>query len=423
MAAAFGMCHFVAIAGNGREVMYAVDHDYIQKKTDDPVRMQPKSFTLHSSVLMVAAGKLHAAAIDNDRRLYLWGLPSCARNFYVQSLALPSVPKVFGQICADMVACGHFHTVVQSGSRLFTFGKSDFGALCLGEVKEVNTLTEVDLVLPSGYRHECVFVAAGGSRTAFIDQTGSVRGCGEKMLYGGHDCGRMSKQSCATLCGKAAYVSVGPSHCLMINEDGVGFTWGSGLCGKLGVGHMQNLVTPTPVCFHQLWPWPTQEQDCKLKMGWCGLENTFAVSQTGQLWGWGKIDIDRIVPMLLPTLTNNSPVVAVNASYEKAMLLHENGRVNVWGRGSCIMPSYTRETQLYKSCHTPRDDDDYDMARCFGHWHCIAEVSMLAFCMAWHPRLGKDSTFCNLPDHLFEMLGAMLFAKRKFANHLKGFFA
>ena len=60
----------------------------------------------------------------------------------------------------------------------------------------------------------------------------------------------MMKRTCAglglTRC--AMQVSCGPYHSAALTSSGALFTWGDGLCGKLGHGDQQSISEPRQVC-------------------------------------------------------------------------------------------------------------------------------------------------------------------------------
>ena len=118
--------------------------------------------------------------------------------------------------------------------------------------------------LLSGARHCCVAlsawsfrrrgqVTAGSEHTVLLTDMGSVFTCGNGSfgrLGHGHSRSLHLPQVIQSLlvCNeKIAMVSAGGEHTLALSVTGLVYAWGSGQCGRLGLGTDDDTAVPTPI--------------------------------------------------------------------------------------------------------------------------------------------------------------------------------
>lgn len=89
-----------------------------------------------SRVVQAAAGAKHTAAVTADGKLFSWGGGCLLGTRDVMPRLTPTELErdVFRGFPVAMVACGSFHTVVQAGRKVFTWGQGHLGQLGLGDL-------------------------------------------------------------------------------------------------------------------------------------------------------------------------------------------------------------------------------------------------------------------------------------------------
>ncbi|GMH35195.1 hypothetical protein BSKO_03063 [Bryopsis sp. KO-2023] len=225
---------------------------------------------------------------------YIWGsLPSEPNNGCKE----PQIPITAPQLVPSaqkldivQVACGpqHFAAVTRSG-HLYTWGTGDSGRLGLGTLQHVATPTAVYGLNDMA----CVKYASCGDCS-----TAAILGDGSLSTWGGGLSGQLGHDNMITqylprrvergLYGvKIVEVSCGPYHTAASSEDGQLYTWGDGLCGKLGHGDWQSSLVPRPV--------QSLVMEGRVSAVSCGWWHTAAVldlavptnSITSSLYTWG----------------------------------------------------------------------------------------------------------------------------------------
>ncbi|XLS52130.1 hypothetical protein HN51_012807 [Arachis hypogaea] len=205
------------------------------------------------AIKMVAAGAEHSAAITEDGVLYGWGWGRYG-NLGLGDRNDRSIPE---RVTVDgekmiMVACGWRHTIcVSCSGAVYTTGWSKYGQLGHGDFE--------DCLVP------CRIQALN---KMFISQ-----------------------------------VSGGWRHTMALTSNGLLFGWGWNKFGQVGVGHNFDCCCPMQVKF-------PQEQ--KVSEVACGWRHTIAVTQSGNLYSWGRgangqlghgETIDRNCPMIIEALS------------------------------------------------------------------------------------------------------------------------
>lgn len=232
---------------------------------------EPALVTSVRGVVQLAAGKDHLLILDKYGDVYAWGVGTSnqlgvpvnnqLRTFVFGPLKVPGVKKI------KQVAAGEFHScAIDNEGKVFAWGLNNFGQAGLTEplgegallekAEEVTFFTENKLTITQ--------IACGNHHTLALTSTGDVYSFGETYL---NQLGIPSNKYPDTLVrdaqtGAAAYVPVptkltegsfdeepsfpekgfkfiacGTEHCLAISaDDGSPWTWGSGSVYQLGHG-------------------------------------------------------------------------------------------------------------------------------------------------------------------------------------------
>jgi alpha-tubulin suppressor-like RCC1 family protein len=214
----------------------------------------------------VSAGCHHTAAVRTNGTLWAWGLGgsrlgdggTTSRNSPV------SVIGGFTDWCQVSAGTAHTAAVRQNGT-LWTWGGNSCGRLGDGttEVKS----SPVSVV--GGFTDWCQ-VSAGGSHTSAVRTNGTLWawGYGDQGRLGqGSNTDRSSPVSVVGGFTDWCQVSAGREHTAAVRTNGTLWTWGLGICGRLGDGSISNRNSPVSV-LSGFTDW------CQVSAGEC---NSFAV--------------------------------------------------------------------------------------------------------------------------------------------------
>ena len=148
---------------------------------------------------------------------------------------IPQLVKALKRFRVRNISCGLNHTVAQThDGNLYTWGEGKYGQLGLGDTR--------DRYVPSLIR---------------ITREESNR-----------------VQSFAD-------VSCGGRHCIAVSRSGAIYTWGWNAHGQLGLGHKENVETPSQVISLE------KERITQVAAGW---RHTVVLSRnTGHMYAWGVL--------------------------------------------------------------------------------------------------------------------------------------
>ncbi|XP_036407758.1 probable E3 ubiquitin-protein ligase HERC3 [Megalops cyprinoides] len=128
-------------------------------------------------------------------------------------------------------------------------------------------------------------------------------------------------------------VACGDHHTIALSKEGEVFTWGSNSNGQLGLGHVvSSPLTPRPVTLLSGMP---------LSQISAGGDQSFALSSSGAVFGWGKNNTgqlglgdmeDRYCPTPVDSL-NLKRTVSISCGEEHTAILNKGGLVFTFGSG------------------------------------------------------------------------------------------
>ncbi|KAK9735538.1 hypothetical protein RND81_04G211300 [Saponaria officinalis] len=197
-----------------------------------------------------------------------------------------------------LISAGASHSVaLLSGNMICSWGRGEDGQLGHGDAED--RFSPVQLSALDG--HEVNSITCGADHTlAYSEPRLQV------YSWGWGDFGRLGHgnssdvfipQSIKTLDGlKIKQIACGDSHCLAVTMDGEVMSWGRNQNGQLGLNSTEDSLIPQKIQTFQGIP---------VKMVAAGAEHSAAVTETGELygWGWGRYGNlglgdrnDRLVP-------------------------------------------------------------------------------------------------------------------------------
>uniref|UniRef100_A0A3B4TDV6 Probable E3 ubiquitin-protein ligase HERC4 n=1 Tax=Seriola dumerili TaxID=41447 RepID=A0A3B4TDV6_SERDU len=202
------------------------------------------------------------------------------------------------------------------------------GQLGLGKVK---TDTNSPQHLRSLSAIPLVQVAAGGEQSFALSVSGGVFGWGRNdrgQLGLGDTRGEGSSLSFSpSLISTLSQVACGSQHSVALTKDGQVYTWGQDSRGQLGLGKVKT-DTNSPQHLRSLSAIPLVQVAA-------GGEQSFALSVSGGVFGWGRNDrgqLDRQTPTPVHYL-NKRKTIHISCGTDHTAVLTKDGAVFTFGSG------------------------------------------------------------------------------------------
>ncbi|ROR04058.1 alpha-tubulin suppressor-like RCC1 family protein [Delftia acidovorans] len=242
-----------------------------------------------SEIVAVAAGDYQTAALDEQGRIWVWGLDD------VVSVDDNTIAKRTRPVQVDLtpldgskvvaLAAGYFHTLaLDEQGHLWAWGWNSDGELGDGTNADRNRPVQVDLAPLDGSK--VVEVAAGGFHTLARDEQGRLWAWGQNS--GGQlgdgttiDRNRPVRVDLAPLDGsKVVALAANTNHTVALDERGRLWAWGFNHDGTLGDGTTVARNRPVQVDLAPL-------DGSKVVAFAAGTHHTLALDEQGHLWAWG----------------------------------------------------------------------------------------------------------------------------------------
>ena len=283
-----------------------------------------------TSVVDIAAGGIHSAAVDSTGTVWAWGsndLGALGTNRTGVSL-VPAAVLTSTSVTA--LTAGGAHTLVvrepAASSSALASGLNAAGQLGDGSTASSAMAVPVSMSSPVGA------LAAGRAHSVAILADGSLR------AWGGNSRGQLGViggdsatpvEVLVPLAGDQAIAAVaaGDLHSLALRSDGTVWTWGDNASGQLGDGTFDSSPVPRQV--------PGLPEIVAIAAGGA---HSLAVSPLGDVWAWGDNRCGQ-VGQALGNTTVASPTrigdvfqatrVAAGACHSLAR--RANGTVLAWG--------------------------------------------------------------------------------------------
>ncbi|XP_057539967.1 ultraviolet-B receptor UVR8-like isoform X2 [Amaranthus tricolor] len=256
-----------------------------------------------------------------------------------------------------LISAGASHSVaLLSGNVVCSWGKGEDGQLGHGDAED--RFSPVQLSALDG--HEVNSITCGADHTlAYSEPRLQV------YSWGWGDFGRLGHGNSSDLFiphpikalggNKIKQIACGDSHCLAITMDGEVASWGRNQNGQLGIGTTEDCQVPQKIQVFQGIP---------VKMVAAGAEHSAAVTEAGEVygWGWGRYGNlglgdrnDRLVPEKVSSIDfgqvgvgdytdrcspvqvsfpNDQKVLQICCGWRHTLAVTERNNVFSWGRGT-----------------------------------------------------------------------------------------
>lgn len=230
----------------------------------------------------VAAGNLHACAIDEDNVAFCWG--------YNGFGALGVGPDRGGNYFTPQAVAGSLRFTQLTASRMYTCGLTVAGVVyCWGNGSTSPRVSQAGRVFTA--------VTAGGDHVCALDGDGAAF-CWGNNAYGqlGNGSSAGSSTEAVPVAGNLRFTEIdaGAEHTCAITAQGRAYCWGQGSSGQLGHGAFEGSRVPVEV----VGPPPFSTISA-------GTGYSCAVTRTGPMYCWGhnlasKLGNESTAPSAVP---------------------------------------------------------------------------------------------------------------------------
>ncbi|KAK2656331.1 hypothetical protein Ddye_009383 [Dipteronia dyeriana] len=287
-------------------------------------------------VLLISAGASHSVALLSGNIVCSWGRGEDGQLGHGDSddrLSPTQLSALDGHEIVS-VTCGADHTTAYSVSRteVYSWGWGDFGRLGHGNSSDLFTPQPIKAL--QGLRIKQI--ACGDSHCLAVTMEGEVQSWGRNQngqLGLGTTEDSLVPQKIQAFQGVSIkMVAAGAEHTVAVTEDGDIYGWGWGRYGNLGLGDRNDRLVPEKVDTVNL-------QGEKMVMVACGWRHTISVSSSGGLYtyGWSKYGQlglgdfeDHLVPHKLEAL-HGSFISQISGGWRHTMALTSDGKLYGWG--------------------------------------------------------------------------------------------
>ncbi|KAK4772652.1 hypothetical protein SAY86_014427 [Trapa natans] len=283
-------------------------------------------------VLLVSAGASHSVALLSGNIVCSWGRGEDGQLGLgdAEDRFTPTQLSALDDHGIISVTCGADHTTAYSASRaeLYSWGWGDFGRLGHGNSSDVFTPQPVKAL----YGLQIKQIACGDSHCLAVTMEGEVQSWGRnqngQLGLGTVEDSLLPQKMHAFKGVRIKMVAAGAEHTAAVTEDGELYGWGWGRYGNLGLGDRNDRLLPEKVNVVE-----------KMVMVACGWRHTISVSASGELYtfGWSKYGQlghgdfeDHLVPHKLESLSS-SFINQISGGWRHTMALSSDGKLYGWG--------------------------------------------------------------------------------------------
>ncbi|XP_010547681.1 PREDICTED: ultraviolet-B receptor UVR8 [Tarenaya hassleriana] len=285
-------------------------------------------------VLIISAGASHSLALLSGDVVCSWGRGEDGQLGHGDAEDRPSPTQLsaLDEHQVVSVTCGADHTIAYSESQkeVYSWGWGDFGRLGHGNSSDLFTPQPIKAL--HGIRIKQI--ACEDSHCLAVTMEGEVQSWGRnqngQLGLGGTEDSLVPQKIQAFEGVRIKMVAAGAEHTAAVTEDGDLYGWGWGRYGNLGLGDRNDRWVPEKV---------TSAGGERMAMVACGWRHTISVSFSGALYtyGWSKYGQlghgdfeDHLVPCKLEALSNCF-ISQISGGWRHTMALTSDGKLYGWG--------------------------------------------------------------------------------------------
>ncbi|KAK1393048.1 Ultraviolet-B receptor UVR8 [Heracleum sosnowskyi] len=285
-------------------------------------------------VVLISAGASHSVALLAGNVVCSWGRGEDGQLGHGDAedrISPTQVTALDGQEIIS-VSCGADHSTAYSelNGQVYSWGWGDFGRLGHGNSSDVFIPQPIKAL----YGMHIKQIACGDSHCLAVSMEGEVHSWGRNQngqLGLGTIEDSLVPQKVQAFQGIAVkMVAAGAEHTVAITEDGELYGWGWGRYGNLGLGDRNDRLVPEKAA---------NVDDEEMVLVACGWRHTISVSSTGGLYtyGWSKYGQlghgdfeDHLIPHKLHAL-QGEVISQISGGWRHTMALTSNGKLYGWG--------------------------------------------------------------------------------------------
>ncbi|KAF8404057.1 hypothetical protein HHK36_008934 [Tetracentron sinense] len=292
-------------------------------------------------VLLISAGASHSVALLSGNFVCSWGRGEDGQLGHgdAEDRLFPTQMSALDGHEIVSVTCGADHTTAysESSAQIYSWGWGDFGRLGHGNSSDLFTPQPIKAL--QGVRIKQI--ACGDSHCLAVTMEGIVQSCGPPNLEYTFDSQSNSiffQIPLRELQGVSVkMIAAGAEHTAAITEDGELYGWGWGRYGNLGLGDRNDRLVPQKVSAVD-----------KMVLVACGWRHTISVSSSGCLYtfGWSKYGQlghgdfeDHLIPHKLEALHDNF-IAQISGGWRHTMALTSDGKLYGWGWNKVETPHF-----------------------------------------------------------------------------------
>ncbi|CAN1787591.1 Ultraviolet-B receptor UVR8 [Linum perenne] len=290
----------------------------------------------HHRVLIISAGASHSVALLSGNVVCSWGRGEDGQLGHGDAedrLSPTQLSRLDGHQIVSLT-CGADHTTAysESPSEVYSWGWGDFGRLGHGNSSDLFTPQPIKALQGLKIRQ----IACGDSHCLAVTMDGEVQSWGRNQngqLGLGTIEDSLVPQKIQAFQGiPIKMVAAGAEHTAAVTEDGELYGWGWGRYGNLGLGDRNDRLVPQKVSLANL-------DGEKMVIVACGWRHTISVSSSGGLYsyGWSKYGQlghgdfkDHLTPHKLEAL-GASFITQISGGWRHSMAVASDGKLYGWG--------------------------------------------------------------------------------------------
>jgi len=257
-------------------------------------------------IAAVSCGSRHTMVLTTKGEVYSWGWGSMGQLGHgdLKSSNFPRKIEFFEKhgLVVDYISCGGCHSAaVTKDGTVYTWGEAHWGQL--GLPKEFSDLHQSlpakCPVLQDGSEEKIVKISCGGAHTAALTDKGHVYmwgrcdngqlGIGQAWLHDSDDEGLLGVSRPHRVEGfgddKVVQVACGAFHSAAVTESGNVYIWGKEDYGMLGVVQTSDVQVPQKIELFEKIP--------ALRVS-CGGWHTVVVTKSGACYSFGRGEYGRL---------------------------------------------------------------------------------------------------------------------------------
>nr|QEM23329.1 UV resistance locus 8 [Colobanthus quitensis] len=295
---------------------------------------EQKNDQLATDILLISAGASHSVALLSGNIICSWGRGEDGQLGHgdAEDRFSPVQLTALDGHEVNSITCGADHTLAYSEPRLqvYSWGWGDFGRLGHGNSSDVFIPQPIKTLGTVKIKQ----IACGDSHCLAVTMDGEVSSWGRNQngqlgLNTTED--SLIPQKIQTFQGvPVKMVAAGAEHSAAVTEAGDVYGWGWGRYGNLGLGDRSDRLVPEKV---------SPIDGIKMTLVACGWRHTITVTDSGSIYtyGWSKYGQlghgdfeDHPTPYKLEALSDK-PISQISGGWRHTMAVTSDGKLYGWG--------------------------------------------------------------------------------------------